>query len=77
MDKYGGGYVDGTTNDATLPGAPPSAEFTPDGNQGGGGSPTEKHNFTDRPASYISVERTDDPEKAIKGILLYKFHYYL
>ena len=72
MDKYGGAYDDGTTNDATLPGAPPSAEFTPDGNQGGGGAPTERHNFTDRPASYISVERTDDPEKAIKGILLYK-----
>ncbi len=52
-----------------LPWGPPFYELKEDGEHR-----TAKYSadYVNRPAAYISVERTDDPNDAIKGLLLYK-----
>lgn len=74
FDKSGGWYdaddTPGTpSKDDRLPWAPPKREVTEDGSHSYGGHSTE---YINRPASYLSVARTDNPDEAIKGILLFK-----
>ena len=67
----GNGAIDENTE--TLPCAPPYYDIV--GSKGGhhnAGGGINNAEFVDRPASYISVERTDSADDAVKGILLFK-----
>ncbi|MBO6107820.1 MAG: hypothetical protein J6P16_00260 [Eubacterium sp.] len=72
-DSVGGVYERGTEGDIkedTLPWCPPAAEILIKGSKSYDSSANAQ--WLDRPASYVSVTRTDDPNKAVRGLLLFK-----
>ena len=77
IDTWGGLYESGplgevgSTSEDRLPWGVPMIEFAYDSGKHNQ-TKVDDCNYLDRPASYLSVERTDDPNDAIRGILLFK-----
>ncbi|WP_026834912.1 hypothetical protein [Eubacterium xylanophilum] len=72
IDSTGGWYEKKLYNNVDikrLPWGPPHYDLKEDGNHRSGKYSAD---YVDRPASYIGVERTDDPDEAVKGLILYK-----
>ena len=70
-DIWGGYYDDGISSykEDRLPWVVPLFEYAASGGHQEG---AYKKEYLDRAASYLSVERTDDPDEAVRGILLFK-----